>query len=82
MKLDLPTLDKMVAVAVDAIHSKMIPFGDFDEALFHLDSLEQRRALNCRQILEHYGAAVQQAAAKSQRRKGRGYPTGLGIGDN
>jgi peptidoglycan hydrolase-like protein with peptidoglycan-binding domain len=64
VNLDLPTLDKMVAVAVDAIHSRMIPFGDFDEALFHLDSLEQRRALNCRQILEHYGAAVQQAAAK------------------
>jgi peptidoglycan hydrolase-like protein with peptidoglycan-binding domain len=64
VKFDLPTLDTMLAVAVDAIHSKMVAFGDFDEALFHLNSLEQRRALNCRQILEHYGAAVQQAVER------------------
>lgn len=64
VKLDLPTLDKMLTVAVDAIRSKMIAFGDFDEALFHLNSLELRRALNCRQILEHYGAAVQQAVER------------------
>ncbi len=64
VKFDLPTLDKMLTVAVDSIDKRMIAFGDFEEALFHLNSLEQRRALDCRQIVEHYGAAVQQAVAR------------------
>ena len=67
--LDLPTLEKMVTVAGDNIQAKKIPFGEFDEALFHLNSLQQRRALDCRQILEHYGAAVRQAVAKVKSEK-------------
>jgi len=61
VRLDLPTLEKMIDVALDTIATNKIPFGDFDHALFHLNSLYRGRALNCRQILERYGAAVNQA---------------------
>ena len=61
VRLDLPTLEKMIDVALDTIATNKIPFGDFDDALFHLNSLYRGRALNCRQILERYGAAVNQA---------------------
>ena len=51
----------MIEVALDAIATNKIPFGDFDDALFHLNSLHNGRALDCRQILERYGTAVNQA---------------------
>jgi hypothetical protein len=61
VKLDLATLEKMIDVALDTIATNKIPFGDFDEALFHLNSLHSGRALDCRQILERYATAVNQA---------------------
>ena len=61
VKLDLQTLGKMIEVVLDTIAKNKIPFGDFDDALFHLNSLYKGRALNCRQILDRYGTAVNQA---------------------
>ena len=59
--LDVLTLEKLVGIAVDSIAEARIPFRNFEDALFHLNSLQQGRTLNCRQILERYGAAVQAA---------------------
>jgi len=61
VKLDLQTLGKMIEVVFDTIAKNKIPFGDFDDALFHLNSLYKGRALDCRQILDRYGTAVNQA---------------------
>lgn len=61
VKLDLPTLTEMIGVAGDAIAANRIPFGNFDDALFHLNSLHRGQGLDCKQILERYGAAVNHA---------------------
>lgn len=61
VKLDLPTLEKMIDVAREAFATGKIPFGNFDDALFHLNSLHRGRGLDCRQTLERYGAAANQA---------------------
>jgi peptidoglycan hydrolase-like protein with peptidoglycan-binding domain len=66
VKLDLITLETMVAAAHAAIAANRIPFGHFDEALFHLNSLDRGRHLDCRAILARYGAAARQAAATLQ----------------
>ncbi len=70
VQLDLGTLKKMVNVALDAIRLKTIPFGDFDSTLFHLNALQQRRLLNCREILDRYGEDVHHAVAKITESKG------------
>ena len=61
VKLDLPTLEKMVSAAHAAIAANQIPFGRFEDTLFHLNSLHRGRGLDCRQILERYGTTAQQA---------------------
>jgi peptidoglycan hydrolase-like protein with peptidoglycan-binding domain len=61
VKLDLPTLEKMIDVAREAFATGSIPFGNFDDALFHLNSLHRGQGLDCRQILERYGAAASRA---------------------
>jgi hypothetical protein len=68
--LTLPTLEKMIEEAKEAIANRKIPFGDFEEALFHLNSLHQRQSLNCRQILERYGDSVDLAVASIAAEKG------------
>jgi peptidoglycan hydrolase-like protein with peptidoglycan-binding domain len=70
VKLDLATLEKMVAAAYAAIAADRIPFGRFDEALFHLNSLDRGQHLDCRGILARYGAAARQAAATLQAERG------------
>ncbi len=60
-RLDMPTIERMLEVVIQSIEAGDVTFGDFDEALFHLNSLHQVRHFNCRQILEHYGAAVDKA---------------------
>jgi len=61
VELDLPTLEKMIDVAREALATGRIPFGNFDDALYHLNSLHRGRGLDCRQILERYGAAASRA---------------------
>ena len=70
VKIDLPTLKSMVTEAQTAIATHQIPFGDFDDALFHLNSLHKGQGLNCRQILERYGEAVKNAVQSIQNEKG------------
>jgi len=70
VKLDLPTLEKMIEIALETIATNKIPFGDFNDALFHLNSLYKGRALDCRQILERYGAAVNRAVETIRAEKG------------
>ena len=82
MKLDLPTLEKMIEIALETIATNKIPFGDFNDALFHLNSLYKGRALDCRQILERYGAAVNQAVETIRTEKNIENSTGVGIGDH
>lgn len=69
VKLDLPTLEKMIAVAQAGMAAGKIPLGRFEDALFHLNSLHRGQGLNCRQIMERYGAAAHQAteAVRSER---------------
>ncbi len=67
--LDLPTLERMIEVAVSAMARNRIPFGNFDDALFHLNSLHRGRGLNCRDILDRYGAAVHLAVETIGREK-------------
>jgi hypothetical protein len=68
--LTLRTLEKMIEAATAAISNRKIPFGDFKEALFHLNSLDQRQSLDCRQIMARYGDAVYRAVATVAEEKG------------
>ncbi len=61
VRLDLSTLQGMVSEAQTAITTRQIPFGDFEDALFHLNSLHRGRGLDCRHILERYGQAIEKA---------------------
>lgn len=63
VRLDLHTLEMMIDAAAGAIADHKIPFGDFEDALFHLNSLHKKRSLDCSQILERYGPTVENAVA-------------------
>jgi peptidoglycan hydrolase-like protein with peptidoglycan-binding domain len=63
-RLDLPTLTKMVQVALQNIDEGKVYCGDFDEAIFQLNSLHQRRFYSTRQIFERYGPAVEVAVKR------------------
>lgn len=56
--IDSATLNGMLDAAATAIERDEVTFGNLDDALFHLNSLQERRLLNCRQIHERYGNAV------------------------
>ena len=66
VKLTIATLTKMLEVAKEAIANNEVSCGDFDEAIFQLNALHNRQLLNCRQINERYGSAVEQACATIQ----------------
>ena len=70
VRLTLRTLEKLVDAVTEAISLKKIPFGDFEDALFHLNSLHNRQSLDCRQILERYGKAVDLAVASVAEEEG------------
>lgn len=63
VKLNMSTLEKMIEVALNSIANNKIPFGDFEEALFHLNSLHRKMGLDCRQIFDRYSPAVKRAVA-------------------
>jgi hypothetical protein len=56
--IDSATLNGMLDAAAKAIERDEVTFGNLDDALFHLNSLQERRLLNCREIHERYGNAV------------------------
>jgi len=63
VRLDIPTLERMAWSAVQAIENNEVTFGRLEDALFHLNSLDQRRFLSCREIEDRYGVAVDTAVA-------------------
>jgi hypothetical protein len=69
--LAVPTLEKMLEVAKEAIDTNNVNCGDFDEAIFQLNALHNREHLNCRKIDERYGAAVDKAVKELKAENGR-----------
>lgn len=62
--LNLPTLERLLAVARQNIDTNQVACGDFEVALFQLNALHKRRLLSCREIHQQYGAQAQEAAAR------------------
>lgn len=62
--MDLPTMEKMLEVCLAAIENNQISCGNFDEAVNQLNLLHRNKLMTCRQILEKYGDAANQAAAQ------------------
>ncbi len=52
----------MLEVARDAIETKAVNCGDFDEAIFQLNALHNRDFLSCLKINERYGSACENAS--------------------
>lgn len=68
-RLTLKTMETMLQVAMDAIGENRLLCGRFQDALFHLNALDQRQWLNCRQIKKRYGAHVDTAVARVKEEK-------------
>lgn len=56
--VDIETIAAMADVAIRAVDSGEITFGDFDQAMFHLDALHRRIGLACEQLSSRYGDVV------------------------
>ena len=70
VRLDMPTLEKMVKVAVKTLDNNEVTFGRFEDALFHLNSLDQRSFLSCSEINNRYGQSVDEAVERIKDEKG------------
>ncbi|MBK9014639.1 MAG: DUF3380 domain-containing protein [Saprospiraceae bacterium] len=68
-RLNLPTLERMLAVARQNIDTNQVACGDFEVAMFQLNALHKRRALSCREINQQYGAQAVEAAARLKTEK-------------
>ncbi|WP_275100368.1 N-acetylmuramidase domain-containing protein [Sedimenticola hydrogenitrophicus] len=62
--LDQATLRAMLQEAIRRCEQQRIMAGDFELAIFHLNALQQNRFLDCRAILERYGAAAESASRR------------------
>jgi hypothetical protein len=62
VRLTPATLEKMADVAIQRCKAKQIMTGQFDDAIFHLNALDKRQYLNCRDILARYGDMAQAAS--------------------
>jgi hypothetical protein len=60
----------MMNTALSAIESNRVTCSKFEDALFHLNSLERGRLLSCRDILQRYGPAVDSAVARLRDERG------------
>jgi peptidoglycan hydrolase-like protein with peptidoglycan-binding domain len=60
--LTIKTLEKMLEVAMENIKTGTLNCGDFDEAIYQLNSLDKRELMNCRKINERYGKIVEKAS--------------------
>lgn len=69
-QLTLPVLEKMLTVALARIEKGHIMTGQFDDAIFHLNALHDRRFMDCKAILDRYGAMAQAASEQVEREKG------------
>lgn len=68
--LDIPTLEKMLAVAQENIENKHLSCGDFDEAIFQLNSIHRRSFFTCKEIAGRYMEAVEKAVKRLKDEKG------------
>lgn len=71
VSLDVKTLEKMLSVAKSAIENNEVNCGDFDEAIFQLNALQDRTFLNCKKVNEHYSKATEKAVKELKATKGR-----------
>ena len=68
-RLTLKMMETMLQVATDAIGENRVLCGTFQDALFHLNALDQRQLLSCQQIQKRYGTEVKVAVARVQEEK-------------
>ncbi len=64
VRLTVKTLETMLESTIRAIETNDVMCGSFDEAVFHLNAVQRRSLLSCRQIYERYGERVDQAVAR------------------
>lgn len=69
--LRLATLEKMLSVAKADIDNNNVNCGNFDEAIFQLNALHNRKGMTCRQIQDRYGAEVDKAVKELKAQNGR-----------
>ena len=68
-RLTLKTMETMLRVATDSIAQNRVLCGKFEDALFHLNALDQRQLLSCQQIKKRYADDVKSAVARVQGEK-------------
>ncbi len=68
-KLTLKTMEAMLRKAKDAISQNQVLCGSFQDALFHLNALDQRQLLSCQKIKAKYGGAVKAAVVQVEEEK-------------
>ena len=64
VRLTVKTLETMLESAIRAIDANDVMCGSFDEAVFHLNGVQRRSLLSCRQIYERYAELVDQAVVQ------------------
>ncbi|MCB9302754.1 MAG: DUF3380 domain-containing protein [Lewinellaceae bacterium] len=69
-RLDIPTLKKMLEVAIENIENKHVACGDFDEAIFQLNSNHQRNFYTCKEIAQRYQAQAENAVKRLKEQNG------------
>lgn len=67
--MDIPTMEKILEVCLQAIEKNEVSCGDFEEAVNQLNLLHRRKLMTCRQILEKYGELARQATTRLQEEK-------------
>lgn len=68
-RLTLKTMEAMLRKAKEAIRQNRVLCGTFQEALFHLNALDQRQLLSCQKIKAKYGVAVKAAVVQVEAEK-------------
>ena len=64
VRLTVKTLETMLDSATSAIDTKEVMCGSFNEAIYHLNNVHQRKWFSCRQLLERYGPEVEGAVTR------------------
>ena len=64
VRLTVKTLETMLDSATGAIEAKEVMCGSFNEALYHLNNVQQRAWFSCKQLLERYGSEVERAVTR------------------
>lgn len=70
VKLDMTTVDAMLNAALEALDTNQVTFGDFDDALFHLNALHRRKFLDCEAIRRKYAGAASRAVKRVKEETG------------